>query len=135
MSVPGETSELRKGKPRRIIASFQAPHAGTFRMSLQIVFSDKTRQNDREFVVLRELRGQATLPSSPAAAGSEGTGITVSHESGIEFSLERTRFDVPFATQTLELIIKKSSSMPLVFFEHVKVRSPDGSVAKCVYVC
>jgi hypothetical protein len=31
-------------------------------MSLEIVFSDKTRQNGREFVVLRELRGQATLP-------------------------------------------------------------------------
>ena len=112
------------------MVSFQAPHAGTFRMSLEIVFSDKTRQDDSEFVILRELRGQARLPSSPAAAGSEGTGISISHESGLEFSLERTRFDVPFATQTLELIIKKSSSLPLVFFEDVRVRSLDSSVAR-----
>ena len=120
----------RKGKPCRIMVSFQAPHAGTFRMSLEIVFCDKNRQDDREFVVLRELRGQATIPSSPAAAGSEGTGITISHESGLEFSLERTRFNVPFATQTLGLMIKKSSSLPLVYFEDVRVRSLDGSVAR-----
>lgn len=121
---------LRKGKSRRIIVSFLAPKAGTFRMSLEIVFRDKTRQNDREFVILRELRGKATLPSSPASAGSKGTGITVSHESGLEFSLERSRPDVPFATQTLQLVINKSSANPLVSFEEVRVRSQDGSVAR-----
>jgi len=129
VSVSGETSVIRKREPRRIIVSFQAPDAGTFRASLEIVFSDKTRQSDREFVVLRELRGQATFPSSPASVGSEGTGITVSHESGLEFSLERARSDVPFATQTLELVIDKSSVNPLVSFEGVRVRSP-GSVAR-----
>ncbi|KAF8267991.1 hypothetical protein EI94DRAFT_1246219 [Lactarius quietus] len=128
VSVIGETSVLRKGMPRRIIVSFQAPHAGAFRVSLEIVFSDKTRQNDSEFVVLRELRGIATLPSSPASAGSEDTGITVSHESGLEFSLERTRPDVPFSTQTLELVINKSSPNTLIL-ERVRVRLPDGSLA------
>ena len=130
VTVLGETSVLRKGKPRRIIVSFQAPYAGTFRMSLRVVFSDKTRQNGREFVVLRELRAQATLPSTSASAGSEGTGITVSHESGLEFSLERARSDALFATQTLELIISKSSANPLVSFEDIRVRSPDDSVAR-----
>ncbi|KAN0127194.1 P-loop containing nucleoside triphosphate hydrolase protein [Lactarius tabidus] len=129
VSVPGETSVLRKGKPRRIIVSFQAPCAGTFSMSLEVVFSDKTRQNDREFVVLRELRAQATLPGTPASAGSEGTGVTVSPESGLEFSIERARPDVPFATQTLELVINKSSANPVVSFEGANVRSPDISVA------
>jgi hypothetical protein len=121
---------LRKGKSRRIIVSFLAPKAGTFRMSLEIVFSDKTRQNGREFVILRELRGQATLPSGPASAGSKGTGIIVSHESGLEFSLERARPDVPFAIQTLQLVIKKSSVNPLVSLEEVRVRSLNSSVAR-----
>jgi hypothetical protein len=99
-------------------------------MSLEIVFSDKTRQNGREFVILRELRGQATLPSGPASAGSKGTGIIVSHESGLEFSLERARPDVPFAIQTLQLVIKKSSVNPLVSLEEVRVRSLNSSVAR-----
>ena len=120
---------LRKGKPRRIIVSFQAPYAGTFLMSLRVVFSDQTRQNGKEFVVLRELRAQATLPSTPASAGGEGTGITVSHESGLEFSLERAQSDAPFATQTLELVISKSSAKPWVSFEGVRVHSPDDFVA------
>ena len=128
MTVP-ETPVLRKGKPRTIVVSFQAPNAGTFRMSLGIMFSDKTRQNGREFVVLRELRAQATLPSIPASACSEGTGITVSHESGLEFSLERAQSDAPFATQTLELVISKSSAKPWVSFEGVRVHSPDDFVA------
>jgi hypothetical protein len=131
VTVPGETSVVRKGKPRKITVSFQAPHAGTFCMSLEIVFSDKTQQSDKEFVVLRELRGKATLPSSPASAGSEGNGngITVSHEYGLDFSLERARSE-PFATQTLELVVKKSPSNVLVSLEGVKVRSPDGSVPR-----
>jgi hypothetical protein len=98
-------------------------------MSLEIVFSDKTRQSDREFVVLRELRGKATLPSSPASAGSEDNGITVSHEHGLEFSLERARSE-PFTTQSLELVVDKSSSNVLVSLEGVKVRSLDGSMAR-----
>ncbi|KAH9000980.1 P-loop containing nucleoside triphosphate hydrolase protein [Lactarius hatsudake] len=130
VSIPGETSVVQKGKPRKINVSFQAPHAGTFRASLEIVFNDKTRQSDREFVVSRELRGQAILPSSSVPVSSEGAGITVSHESGLEFSpLERARPDVPFAAQSLELVINKSSTNPLVSLEGVKVRLSDGSVA------
>ena len=120
---------VRKGKPRKIIVSFQAPHAGSFPVSLEIVFSDKTRQSDGEFVVLRELRGKATLPGSPASAGSEGNAITVSHEYGLEFSLERARSE-QFSTQTLKLIVNKSTSNVMVSLEGVKVRSPDGSVTR-----
>lgn len=120
---------VRKGKPRRITVAFQAPHAGTFCTSLKIVFNDKTQQGDKQFVVLRELRGNATLPSSAASAASEGHGITVSHDEGLEFSLERARSE-PFETQTLELFINKSSSDPSVSFEGVKVRSQDGSMAR-----
>ncbi|KAH9059534.1 hypothetical protein EDB87DRAFT_763700 [Lactarius vividus] len=130
VSVPGETSVVQKGKPRKINVSFQAPHAGTFRASLEIMFNDKTRQSDREFVVSRELHGKATLPSSPASVGREGTGITVSHESGLEFSLERAGSDVLFVAQTLEVVVNKSSTNPLVSLEGVKVRLPDGSVAR-----
>jgi len=139
---------IRKKRPSRITVSFQAPHAGTFRSSLRIVFSDKSRRlSDREFVILRELSARATVRRSPAridtsnaaighaSASSEGTGISVSSESNLEFSLERAQLDVPFVSQNLELIINKSSSNPLVSFEGVNVRSPDGNAAKSVHVC
>ncbi|KAH9041514.1 hypothetical protein EDB83DRAFT_1627723 [Lactarius deliciosus] len=61
LSWSGETSAVRRKKPRRVLVSFQAPYAGTFRMSLQIVFSDNTKPSSKEFVILRELRGRATL--------------------------------------------------------------------------
>jgi hypothetical protein len=58
----------------------------------------------------------------------EGTGITVSHDFGLEFSVECPSSDEPFATQTKELIITKSSETPLVSFITAMVRSPDDSV-------
>ncbi|KAH9035958.1 hypothetical protein EDB84DRAFT_1201911 [Lactarius hengduanensis] len=60
VSWSGETSAVRQKKPRRVLVSFHAPYPGTFRMSLQIVFSDNTRPSSKEFVILRELRGRAT---------------------------------------------------------------------------
>jgi hypothetical protein len=58
----------------------------------------------------------------------EGTGITVPHDIGLEFSVECLSSDEPFATQTKELIITKSSETPLVSFIAAMVRSPDDSV-------
>ena len=148
---------VREGEPRIIIVSFQAPHAGTFRMSLEIVFSHKTRQSDREFVVLRELSWQATLPSSPAPVGSEGTGITVSHdwaddhaslstdeeeelpdgdgtgisvsdEDGVNFGIvERKRRNGPFATPSSPLTINLAEGFPAVTFVKARIRSLDGN--------
>ncbi|KAI0294855.1 hypothetical protein B0F90DRAFT_1820972 [Multifurca ochricompacta] len=143
-SQVGETAVIRHKKPRRILVSFQAPHAGTFRASLKITFSDKSRQSDGEFSVIRELLGRAILPGIPASAedrsnsatgdtvvASEDTGITVSHESGLQFSLERSQSNVQFTPQTEELVIEKSSRSPLVSFETATVRLPDGSTASC----
>lgn len=58
----------------------------------------------------------------------EGTGINVSHDFGLEFSVERPSSSEPFATQAKELIITKSSRSPSVSFITHTVRSPDDSV-------
>jgi hypothetical protein len=102
---------------------------------LEITFSDKGRANDREFTVIRELRGRAILPGGLATHGDVegteeggGTGITVSHESGLEFFVERS--DVLFPMQTRELVVTKTSAIPLVSFKTAKVYSPDDFVAR-----
>ena len=58
----------------------------------------------------------------------EGTGIIVSHDFGLEFSVECPWSDEPFATQTKELVVTKSSKTPLVSFITAVVRSPEDSV-------
>ena len=58
----------------------------------------------------------------------EGTGITVSSDFGLEFTVECPGSGEPFATQTKELIITKSPKPPSVSFITAVVRSPDGSV-------
>jgi hypothetical protein len=60
----------------------------------------------------------------------EGTGISVSHDFGLEFSTERPSPDEPFAAQAKELIITKSSKTPMVTFVTPTVRSPDDSVTE-----
>jgi hypothetical protein len=60
---------------------------------------------------------------------SERAGITVSHGLGLEFFVERSRLDEPFAMQTEELVITKISAIPLVYFKAVRVCSPNDSVA------
>lgn len=123
--------------------SFKAPHAGAFRAVLKIHFSDKGPSNE-EFTVTRELRGHATLPVEPASSrgssgaidesdntmGSEleGTGIFVSHDFGLQFSVERPRPYEPFATQTERLFITKTSASPLVSFKSVEIYSSDNAV-------
>jgi hypothetical protein len=64
----------------------------------------------------------------------EGTGITVSHDFGLEFFVERLWPGEPFATQTKELIITKSSQTQLVSFIAM-VLSPDDLVTRWVQIC
>ena len=107
--------------PCRIIVTFQAPHTGTFRMSLQIVISDNTRPSGEVFVVLRELRGRAnsqhpSLPSTPSPAISvpvsiaSGPRFKVSHESGLCFVVEGTEIAgrTSFPPVTLAILIQKT---------------------------
>jgi hypothetical protein len=115
---------------------FQPSRVGSFHAVLKITFSDKGRAKDREFTVTRELRGRAILsfPGGLAISGDvgteegAGTGITVSHESGLEFLVERS--DVLFPTQTRELVITKISAMPVVSFKATKVYALDDTVAR-----
>ncbi|KAI0253350.1 hypothetical protein BJV78DRAFT_204673 [Lactifluus subvellereus] len=141
-SLVGNAQEVRQKTPRSIRVSFHASRAGNFHGSLMITFIDRTRRNDREFTVTRELRGHAILPGGPASNGEasetvtglgfgprgEGTGISISPESGLEFLVERPRSDVPFSTQTLQLVISKSSPKRLVSFKAARLRSLDESV-------
>lgn len=144
-------------EPRRIIVSFRAPHAGTFRMCLRIEFQDSTRLNSRKFVLLRELRGCATLPiihvddtpprgSSPESdgaesyhtafsaeeleelPGSEGTGISVSDDDGVDFGIaEREDLNGPFANPTFSITVNLARGFPAVTFVEAQIRSWDGS--------
>ena len=135
-SVIGEQTAVQKNQAREIIVSFQPSRVGSFQAVLEIPFSDKGRANDREFTVTRELRGRAILPGRPAINGDgphnvedmedgEGTGINVSHDFGLEFSVERPSSDESFATQAKELVITKSSRTPLVSFLTPMVHSPE----------
>ncbi|KAF8500418.1 hypothetical protein F5888DRAFT_1387107 [Russula emetica] len=139
----GKTLDVRKGSPRKIEVSFEAPRDGIFRGTLMITFRDKT-ERDEEFTVTRELRGCGILPgaaSSPEpsnkaegdGAESERAGVTVSHDLGVEFSVERSRLDEPFDKLTKELVITKTSAIPLVSFKEARVNSLDKSVARMVF--
>ena len=139
-SLIGELSTLQKNRAREVIVTFQPSRVGTFHAVLRIAFSDKGRASDRGFTVTRELRGHASLPDRPAINGDgphdqdmedgEGTGISVSHDFGLEFSTERPSPDEPFTTQAKELIITKSSKTPLVTFTAATVCFPDDSVTE-----
>jgi len=141
----GKTSELRKSSARKIEVSFKAPRVGAFQGALRITFKGQTR-SDEEFTVTRDLRGRAILADGPASNGkpssmaegetmeSERAGITVSHDLGLEFSLELSRLDGLFAIQTRELVINKTSVIPLVSLKAATVCSPDDSVARWVQV-
>jgi hypothetical protein len=138
-SLTGTTVAIKKKKPRTILVSFKAPHAGEFRAVLKIYFRDKGRPDHEEFTVARELRGHATLPGGQASSGGssdavdgsentmgselEGTGIFVSHDCGLQFSVERPRSYETFATQIEFLVITKTSASPLVTVKAVEVYS------------
>ena len=137
---------IQKDTAREVIVSFRPSSVGLFHAALWITLSDNGRAKDQEFTVIRELRGRAILPFSLAINRDapnnvedmgevEGTGITVSHDFGLEFSVECPRSDEPFPTHTKELIITKSSETPLVSFITAIVRCPDESVARWVQFC
>lgn len=133
----GKTVLLQLNLQREVLVTFKPPHAGTFHTTLKMTFSDEMRPNDQEFSVTRELRGHAIL--SGGGTGSEGpsnavdrdmmkeegTGITVSHEFGLRFSVERSRFDEPFSPQAEGLVITKASVKPLVSFKAALIQSPE----------
>ena len=132
---------IQKDTAREVIVSFRPSSVGLFHAALWITLSDNERAKDRKFTVIRELRGRAILPGGWAInrdapdnvedmGEGEGTGITVSHDFGLAFSVECPRSDGPFPTQTKELIITKSSKTPLVSFITAIVRSPDESVTR-----
>jgi hypothetical protein len=142
----GKTVLIQQHLRRKVLVTFKAPHAGTFHAALNITFSDKTRSNNQEFTIVRELRGRAILPVGPASSGetlnakeedtigSEGTGIAVSHDFNLESSVERSSPKEPFAQQTKEFVITKSTVNPSVF-KAAGVCSPDDTVARCVHTC
>ena len=137
---------VRQNSPRKVLVTFKPSHPGTFHAVLRITLSDKARPNDQEFVLERELRGRAVLvhgssngggPSTTTdeeTTGGEGTGIAVSHDFGLEFSVELLRLGEPFAQQTKELVITKSTVLPSIFFKSARVLSRDGTVSRCVHV-
>jgi hypothetical protein len=133
---------VQGNSPRNILVSFTAPGAGTFHATLEITFSDDTRPNNQGFSVTRELRGQAILPRGLASSGapsntmdgdtigctSEGAGISISDDSGLQFSVERSQPSESFAKQTKELVFTKSSATTTVSFKGTRIYSLDGSV-------
>ncbi|KAH9000983.1 hypothetical protein EDB86DRAFT_3101243 [Lactarius hatsudake] len=103
VSVSGNA--VRRKKPRRILVSFQAPHAGTFRMCLQIVFNDNARR-------------------------APGHGISVSNEDGVDFGIvERNGLNGPFKTSPCSVTIHHAEGFPAVTFVEGRIRSWDGSSA------
>lgn len=141
-SLLGVTAVIRKKKPRTILVSFKAPHAGTFHAILRINLSDKTRLHDHEFTIRRELRGQAILPTSgnldsdgdvpsllEEMAESEDNGLVISPDFALDFSVESPRLNEPFTTQTKRLTITRSSNT-LVSFTAARVYSPDNSMIR-----
>jgi len=152
VSVPGETSVVRRRKPRRVIVSFQPPHAGTFHMFLDIIFNDSSVPSEAEFVVRRELRGRAVPSSHVGNPGrrqlipginrvddhasrstedvlldSQGSGISVSHEGGVDFGIVdcnglNGRFE-----GSAWVTIDHAVGFPAVTFVEARIISLDGS--------
>ena len=68
------------------------------------------------------------LPAEASALPDLRAGVLVSHDLGLEFSVERSHLDEPFAMQSRELVITKTSVIPLVSLIAARVRSRDNSV-------
>lgn len=49
---------IQQNLRRKVLVTSKAPHVGTFHAALKITFSDKTRPNDQELPIVRELRGR-----------------------------------------------------------------------------
>ena len=147
---------VRQNQPSEVLVSFQAPHAGTFRMSLRIVFNDNSRRNGREFVILRELRGRATISGrhigtafpresfpkrnivddqavlsteeEDAVLDNWGGGIFVSDEGGVDFGIiGRNDLDGLFNTSSHSVTISNARGSPTVTFVEAGIRSQERS--------
>ena len=156
----GKTLEVRQNSVRRIEVSFNAPHVGTFQGALWITFKDKMRSDDeftmtRELRGCAVLADAPARNGDPSMA-KEGTkeieragvplsldlhaevselpdlraGISVSHGLGLEFSVGRTSKRGPFAIQTREIFITKTTKTSIipVSLTSARVSSPNGSV-------
>jgi len=139
----GKTVGIQHGAPREIRVDFKAPQAGGFHAILKITFSDKARPNDQGWVVTRELRGVAILPtiSGPAGNGDTSnttkdkgdggdTGINIFPYFALDFSVECARHHESFPTETKDLFITKTSPTPLVSFTAATVYSLDASMSE-----
>ena len=91
----------------------------------------------------RELRGRAILPASAGPVSNGDTpntemvddeleygGITVFPHFALDFSVESLQSNEPFPTQTKDLIITKSSTIPFVSFAAARVYSLDTSITE-----
>jgi hypothetical protein len=134
---------IRQEAPRKIRVDFAAPHAGVFQAVLKITFSDQAKSNAKEWLLTRELRGCAVLPANGGRAiigetphtmdemaNGESAGITVFPYFALDFSVECPQPNEPYATQTKDFIVSRSSPTPLVSFTAATVRSPDVSMTK-----
>ncbi|KAH9000982.1 AAA domain-containing protein [Lactarius hatsudake] len=112
--------------------------------------------SDRKFVILRELRGRATLPGSHVGdphprepfprsnlvdddatlsteereilPDSQSTGISVSDEEGVNFGIvERNGLNGPFGAPSFSVTIDHAKGFPAVTFVEARIRSWDGS--------
>jgi hypothetical protein len=124
-------------------------------MSLRITFSDDTRPSGKEFTVSRELRGRATLPSRRLSSArpqkaftmsnrmndhadlsteeedpfldSQGTGISVSDEDGVEFGIvKRDGLTGSFNTSLSSISINLAKDSPAVTFVEARIESREG---------
>jgi hypothetical protein len=156
----GKTLEVKKGTVRNIEVSFKAPRIGPFQGALWITFKDKMRSDEeftvtRELRGRATLAGGQASSEEPSNVAEWGpmkneqievlisynlhadgcssalrAGVVVSHDFGLEFSVERSRSKGPFAMHTRELVITKTSAIPLVSLIAARVSSIDGSVAR-----
>ena len=130
-------------------------------MSLQIIFSDKTRKNDKKFFILRELRGYAAFtgsyvgsgyPRTPLPGGylddevtvsteeegvlldSYDTGISVSGDHVVDFGIVgRKRLNGPFDKSLSSVTIDHAKDFPTVTFVEARIRSWDKSDSRRVW--
>ena len=158
--LEGGTRVIKPNQVRTVAASFTPRKGGLCEAILELTFHDHKRRVD--FVVNRTLTGRAERPkhqqsgsvrepgSRPMNNGTShhrtvtvvgkeefldnsDTGISVSHEDGLDFGIvERKRINGPFATPSSLLTIKLAEGFPPVTFVKEKTRTLDGSDPECV---
>jgi hypothetical protein len=151
---------MKPNQIRTVAVSFTPQKGGLCEAILELTFHDHKRRDD--FVVNRTLTGWAEPPkhqqsgsvrepgSRPMNNGtshhrkvpavgkeefldSSNTGISVSHEDGLDFGIvERKRINGPFATPSSLLTIELAEGFPPVTFVKEKTRTLDGGDPECV---